>query len=266
MRIASGGLASLLVLAACDNGTGPPTPPPLAVRIAYLESGVAALQIVVEGKAPSTTSVQDAVPFASFAGGLVLARQGGLSRYYVDGSSITVPAFIGVGAPGGATSPDGTRLAYSKRTAADEVYFHLVDLETGEHDSLVISGRQDVPAAADRWQAASLVAERRLGCVPAAESDRDSALSVRGAHAADRSLCRAGARDDVREAARGMAVLGSGRQHPVRCLAIRGEHADRHVGRAARVSTGSGQTSRARIWGLHGIAADRGRIVVFVLG
>jgi hypothetical protein len=147
VRSARGGLVALLALAACDDGTGPPPPPPLAVHVAYIESGEPALQIVQEGKPPSTTSVQNAVPFAAIEGGLVLARQGGLSLYYLDGSSITVPAFIGSGAPGGATSPDGKRLAYSQLAQGGDVFLHLVDLETAVHDSLLISGRQDVPAA-----------------------------------------------------------------------------------------------------------------------
>jgi hypothetical protein len=136
----------LLALVACSDSTAPPESPAAAVRIAYLEVGSTTLQIVQEGMTPNPTSVQNATPFAAIAGGLVLARQGGLSLYYLDGSSITVPAFVGFGSPGGATSPDGYRLAYSHHTGS-EIFLHLLDLETGAHDSIRVSGRQDVPAA-----------------------------------------------------------------------------------------------------------------------
>jgi Tol biopolymer transport system component len=138
---------ALLALAACSEGTGPPDAPEAAVRIAYLESGVSALQIVEEGEAPSATAVENAVPFAALENGLVLSRQGGVSLYYLDGSSITVPAFIGFGSAGGATSPDGERIAYSRVATGGDVFLHLLNIVTGAHDSIEVSDRDDVPAA-----------------------------------------------------------------------------------------------------------------------
>jgi hypothetical protein len=137
----------MLALAACDDGTAPPPPVDEAIRIAYVESGLQTLQIVQEGMTPSATSVQNATPFAAIEGGLVLARQGGLSLYYLDGSSITVPASTGNGVPGGAMSPDGTRLAYARRSNTGAVHLHFIEITGGTHDSLLVSGRQDVPAA-----------------------------------------------------------------------------------------------------------------------
>lgn len=148
VRFAHAATCTLVTLAACSDGTGPRETPDASVRIAYLEVGGTTLQIAQEGMTPFTTSVQNAVPFAALDGGLVLSRQGGLSLYYLDGSSITVPAFIGFGSTGGAVSPDGTRLAYSHRTGGGEIFLHLIDLETGVHDSIEVSRRQDVPAAA----------------------------------------------------------------------------------------------------------------------
>lgn len=138
---------ALLPLAACDDGTAPPPPPSEAIHVAFVEVGKPALQIVEEGLTPSTTPVQNALPFAALENGIVVARQGGLSLYYLDGSSITVPAFIGFGAAGGATSPDGSRLAYSHQGANGDVFLHTIQLASGQHDSLVVSGRQDAPAA-----------------------------------------------------------------------------------------------------------------------
>lgn len=139
--------SAVLALSACDDGTAPPPPVDEAIRIAYVESGLPTLQIVQEGMTPSATSVQNATPFAAIDDGLVLARQGGLSLYYLDGSSITVPASTGSGVPGGATSPDGSRLAYARRSNTGAVYLHFIEIPNGTHDSLLVSGRQDVPAA-----------------------------------------------------------------------------------------------------------------------
>jgi Tol biopolymer transport system component len=139
--------SALLALAACDDGTAPRPPVDEAIRIAYVESGLPTLQIVQEGMTPSATTVQNATPFAAIDGGLVLAREGGLSLYYLDGSSITVPASTGGGVPGGATSPDGSRLAYARRSNTGAVYLHFIEIADGTHDSLLVSGRQDVPAA-----------------------------------------------------------------------------------------------------------------------
>jgi Tol biopolymer transport system component len=138
----------LLALAACSEGTAPPEPPADAIRIAYLEASGSTLQIVEEGMVPNVTSVQNAVPFAALDGGLVLSRQGGLALYYLDGSSITVQTFVGFGTTGGAISPDGGRLAFSSRDASGEVFLHILDLTRGTHDSVRVSNRQDVPAAA----------------------------------------------------------------------------------------------------------------------
>lgn len=138
--------SALLALAACD-GTAPPPPADEAIRIAYVESGLPTLHIVEEGMTPSATTVQNATPFAAIEGGLVLTRQGRLSLYYLDGSSITVPASTGGGVPGGAISPDGSRLAYAKLTSTGAVYLHFIEIADGTHDSLRVSGREDVPAA-----------------------------------------------------------------------------------------------------------------------
>lgn len=140
-------LAALLPAAACNDGTAPPSPPTDAIRVAFVEVGQSALQIVEEGLTPNATSVQNAIPFAAIDNGIVVTRQGGLSLYYLDGSSITVPAFIGFGSAGGATSPDGTRLAYSQQSTNGDVYLHTVELSSGTHDSVTVSKRQDVPAA-----------------------------------------------------------------------------------------------------------------------
>jgi hypothetical protein len=105
------------------------------------------MQIVQDGQAPASTSVANAVPFAALKGGLIVIRQGILSRYYLDGSSITVPAFAGFGTWAGAVSPDGNQLAYSQRSTGGQSFLHLVDLTTGAHDSIMVSGRLDVPAA-----------------------------------------------------------------------------------------------------------------------
>jgi hypothetical protein len=118
------------------------------VHIAFAEIGQSNLQIVQEGQGSVTTSVANAIPFAALPGGLLLARQGGLTRYYLDGSSITVPAFVGFGIAGGATSPDGRTLAFAQQSPGAHVFLHLLDLTTGERDSAKVSGRLDVPAAA----------------------------------------------------------------------------------------------------------------------
>lgn len=147
MRFTIAGLSAVVALGACSDGTGPRDEAAAGVHIAFAEIGQSNLQIVREGQGTVTTAVANAIPFAALPGGLVIARQGGLARYYLDGTSITVPAFVGFGISGGATSPDGNRIAYSQRSGGGQAFLHLLDLTTGIHDSVQVSGRLDVPAA-----------------------------------------------------------------------------------------------------------------------
>lgn len=144
----AGVMVAALALAACGEGTAPEALPPAALRVAYTDAA-GALQIVEEGRAPTATSIQGSRPFAQLPGGVIVEKFGALTRYQLDGSSITLPAALaGAQQAGGAMSPSGRQLAFSSRAAiGGAVHFHRIDITTGAHDSLEVSGRADYPAA-----------------------------------------------------------------------------------------------------------------------
>ena len=138
-----------LLAGACGDGTGPGTPPPIAV--AFLDAQ-GFLNVVRSGEPRVATTVGGAIPYASTRGAVALHGTGALRLYHVaDGAVDTLPVPRFGYRTAGAISPDGLRLAYATRVSTattSDVYLVIVDLGSGAADSVRVTGREEVPAAA----------------------------------------------------------------------------------------------------------------------
>jgi len=141
-------LAAVFVGAACSDGTGPGIRPPAATVI--FADSLGHVSMVRSGGAPAALrSLDTTTLFATTTGGVIGLKFGQLYSFRL---SDPIPRpFESLNnlwslMTRGAVSPDGKRLAYGSANDA-AVFLHTIELESGTHDSVNLSSREEILAA-----------------------------------------------------------------------------------------------------------------------